>query len=116
MEKNIKITRPAGEDTYKVLCAFKNGENSYVILDSKLKDANGNTITFVCRENGNNLEFIDGDEWNQVKTVLINIVKGNTDIVYVDVKDSYQASDNIGHTIALKDTHISALTNNYKLP
>ena len=36
MEKNIKITRPAGEDTYKVLCAFKNGENSYVILDSKL--------------------------------------------------------------------------------
>ena len=37
MEKNIKITRPAGEDTYKVLCAFKNGENSYVILDSKLK-------------------------------------------------------------------------------
>ena len=116
MEKNIKITRPAGEDTYKVLCAFKNGENSYVILDSKLKDANGNTITFVCRENGNNLEFIDGDEWNQVKTGLINIVKGNTDIVYVDVKDSYQASDNIGHTIALKDTHISALTNNYKLP
>lgn len=116
MEKNIKITRPAGEDTYKVLCAFKNGENSYVILDSKLKDANGNTITFVCKENGNNLEFIDGDEWNQVKTGLINIVKGNTDIVYVDVKDSYQASDNIGHTIALKDTHISALTNNYKLP
>lgn len=116
MEKNIKITRPAGEDTYKVLCAFKNGENSYVILDSKLKDANGNTITFVCRENGNNLEFIDGDEWNQVKTGLINIVKGNTDIIYVDVKDSYQASDNIGHTIALKDTHISALTNNYKLP
>lgn len=116
MEKNIKIIRPAGEDTYKVLCAFKNGENSYVILDSKLKDANGNTITFVCRENGNNLEFIDGDEWNQVKAGLINIVKGNTDIVYVDVKDSYQASDNIGHTIALKDAHISALTSNYKLP
>ena len=70
----------------------------------------------MCRENGNNLEFIDGDEWNQVKAGLINIVKGNADIVYVDVKDSYQASDNIGHTIALKDAHISALTNNYKLP
>ena len=37
MEKNIKISRPSGEDDYKVLCAFKNDGNSYIILDSKLE-------------------------------------------------------------------------------
>lgn len=116
MEKNIKITRPSGEDSYKVLCAFKNGENSYLVIDSKLKDANENTITFVCKENGNNLESIDGEEWEQAKTGLINIVKGNEGVSYVDTKDDYVASDNIGHPIALTDAHISVLVNSYKLP
>lgn len=116
MEKITKITRPSGEENYKVLSSFKTGDNSYVILDSKLKDANQNNITFVCKENGNNLEYVDGNDWDQVKESLINIVKGNGNVTYIVPKNSYQASENIGHTLALKDTHIFELTNNYKLP
>ena len=114
MEKNIKISRPSGEDDYKVLCAFKNDGNSYIILDSKLKDSNGNTVTFVCRDNNGSLEYIDGDEWKKVTSQLINIVKGNNGIEFVNVNNEYKASENIGHPIALKDAHIIALTNNYK--
>ena len=116
MEKNIKISRPSGEDEYKVLCAFKNDGNSYIILDSKLKDSNGNTVTFVCRDNNGSLEYIDGDEWKKVTSQLINIVKGNNGIEFVNVNNDYKASENIGHPIALKDAHIIALTNNYKAP
>ena len=114
MEKNIKISRPSGEDDYKVLCAFKDDGNSYIILDSKLKDSNGNTVTFVCRDNNGSLEYIDGDEWKKVTSQLINIVKGNSGIEFVNVSNEYKASENIGHPIALKDAHILALTNNYK--
>lgn len=114
MEKNIKISRPSGVDDYKVLCAFKNDGNSYIILDSKLKDSNGNTVTFVCRDNNGSLEYIDGDEWKKVTSQLINIVKGNSGIEFVNVSNEYKASENIGHPIALKDAHILALTNNYK--
>lgn len=76
MPNEIKIKKPSGEETYKVLCAFNNEGNSYVILDSKLKDANQNTITFVSKVNGTNLEYIDGEEWDRVKKDLISIVKG----------------------------------------
>lgn len=114
MEKNIKISRPSGEDDYKVLCAFKDDGNSYIILDSKLKDSNGNTVTFVCRDNNGSLEYIDGDEWKKVTSQLINIVKGNSGIEFVNVSNEYKASENIGHPIALKDAHILAITNNYK--
>lgn len=114
MEKNIKISRPSGVDDYKVLCAFKNDGNSYIILDSKLKDSNGNTVTFVCRDNNGSLEYIDGDEWKKVTSQLINIVKGNSGIEFVNVSNEYKASENIGHPIALKDAHILTLTNNYK--
>ena len=114
MEKNIKISRPSGEDDYKVLCAFKDDGNSYIILDSKLKDSNGNTVTFVCRDNNGSLEYIDGDEWKKITSQLINIVKGNSGIEFVNVSNEYKASENIGHPIALKDAHILALTNNYK--
>jgi hypothetical protein len=116
MEKNIKIVRPSGEDNYKVLSAFESNGNVYVVVDSKLKDANQNTITFISKENNNTLEYIDGAEWDQVKKDLINIVKGNNDIIFKEPKDNYQASENIGHTIALKDAHVKALTDNYKLP
>lgn len=116
MEKNIKISRPSGEDNYKVLCAFKNDDKTYIILDSKLKDSNGNTVTFVCRDNNKTLEYIDGDEWKNVTSQLINIVKGNDDIEFVNVDNEYSSSENIGHPIALKDAHIIALTSNYKIP
>ena len=60
------------------------------------------------------MEYIDGDEWKKITSQLINIVKGNSGIEFVNVSNEYKASENIGHPIALKDAHILALTNNYK--
>lgn len=76
-EKYIKVNRPSGEDEFKVITAFELNGNSYVVLDSKQKDANQNTIVYISRINGDNLEDItDDNEWANIKSTLISIVKG----------------------------------------
>lgn len=115
--KYIKVNKPSGLEEYKVLNAFEKDGSQYIVLDSKLKDSNQLTITFVSKVNGDSLEYVEGNEWDSlVKQELIAIVKGNSNSVCVETLDAYQAGEQFAHPLALKDEHINILSNNYQLP
>lgn len=116
-EKYIKVNRPSGTEEYKVLHAFEKDGNKYIVIDSKLKDSNQLTITFISKINGSNLEYIEGKEWDDfVKQELIPVVKGISDSICFKPQEEYQAGEQFGHPLALKDAHVSALISNYQLP
>lgn len=116
-EKYIKVNRPSGTEKYKVLHAFEKDGNKYIVIDSKLKDSNQLTITFISKINGSNLEYMEGKEWDDfVKQELIPVVKGVSDSICFEPQEEYQAGEQFGHPLALKDAHVSALITNYQLP
>ena len=49
MKKMISVQTPSGTAEYKLISAFKKDNESYAILDSGKKDANGLTIVYVCK-------------------------------------------------------------------
>ena len=118
-EKYIKVNRPLGEEQFKAVTAFDLNGQSYVVVDSKLKDANQNIIVYVSRIVGDNLEeIIDEVEWANVKNTLITIVKGidENSIKYIssgNLKDSYNSSQNVGHTLALPDKFLVKIVDGY---
>ena len=121
MEEMIKVIKPTGEDTYKILSAFKANEMDFVVLDSKLKDPNGNTITYIAQIDGNQLKYIEGETWDLVRNALITIVKGidsdykhKVPFTFINVANEYEASENVGHTLGLKDVHVSSINSQYK--
>lgn len=111
IDKNIKIIKPSGEAEYKVITAF----NDLLILDSKQKDANANTIVFVCKINNDILEVVEGQEWDLAKQNLIGVVKQTVNVNYIELQSQYTASENIGHPLALTDSHIKVLSDSYSI-
>ncbi len=113
MDTNITINKPSGNEVYKLISAYKNNNEDFLIVDSKLKDANQNTIVFVSKINGSNLEVIEGEEWKNTMGTLISIVKGQASVEYIKPELQYAASENVGHLLALKDEHIEIVKKSY---
>lgn len=117
MPIEITVKKPTGEENFKVLGAFKDEANSYVVLDSKRKDSNQNTVTYVCRIDGDTL--IDEQEeqpWRATVKALSSVIKGETDSsALIDLDNKvYNASESIGHSLALKDEHVNKLVQIYQ--
>ena len=120
--EEIKLTKPTGEESYKVLSAFKANGMDFVVLDSKLKDqGNGNTITFISQIEGDELKVVEGENWNIVRNALITIVKGmdsdyehKVPFEFINVASEYKAEENVGHTLGLKDAHVESISSQYK--
>ena len=108
MKKIISVNSPTGTNEYKLISAF----DSYVVLDSAKKDANGFTIVYVCKADDTSLSYVEGEEWEQAKKNLIAAVK-NDGVTWKNVNDSYEAGEMIGHQISLKDNNLQALESNY---
>ncbi|MBE6161514.1 MAG: hypothetical protein E7158_04765 [Firmicutes bacterium] len=108
MKKIISVNSPTGTNEYELVSAF----DSYIVLDSAKKDANGFTIVYVSKDENGTLLYVEGEEWDLAKKNLIAAVK-NDGVTWKEVNDSYEAGEMIGHQISLKDDNLQALKDNY---
>ena len=67
-EKNIKIVKPSGENEYKLLVSFELNNSQYIVVDSKEKDANLNTVVYISRVDGNELVNVVDENENVIAT------------------------------------------------
>ena len=114
-EKNIKILKPSGESEYKLLVSFEYNNSQYIVIDSKEKDSNMNTIVYISKVNGKELEnVVEESEWQSVRNALISVVKQEDGVVLKTVENSeYNASENIGHPLALHEKHLIKINESY---
>ena len=114
-EKNIKIVKPSGENEYKLLVSFELNNSQYIVVDSKEKDANLNTVVYISRVDGNELvNVVDENEWQSVRATLIAIVKQESGVVLKNIEQlEFNASENIGHPLALPEKHLSKIVESY---
>lgn len=111
----IKINLASGVSLEKPLInAFKNEENSYVILDNEMNGSMGLPIILVCKLVGNKLTKIaDQNEWTQVKESLKQIIAGNK-LDYISVGASINADDIYYTQLTLPVPSFDALKSAYQ--
>lgn len=90
MVEKVKLSRPNGEfDERKVICHFKSKDDSkpniknipILILDKNEMNNGNNVLEFFWEKNGVYQAINDDVAWSEVKSVVVDIIKNNIEVV-----------------------------------
>lgn len=93
MNDKVTLIGPNGEkEERKVVCYFKSVDESHpnikdipiLIVDTEQKNNGNNVLSFYWEKDGLYQPILDDAAWSEVKTVLINIIKKNYEVVGVN--------------------------------
>ncbi len=90
MEEKITLSRPNGEvEEKKVVCHFKSVDESrpnikdvpILILDKNEMNNGVNVLEFLWKKDGVYQAINDENAWAEVKSIVVDIIKNNIEVV-----------------------------------
>lgn len=93
MNDKVTLIGPNGEkEEKKIVCYFKCANDDHpniknvpiLIVDTEQKNNGNNVLSFYWEKDGVYQPILDDAAWSEVKTVLINIIKKNYEVVGVN--------------------------------